>query len=362
MVVHTSLFSCNISRLHDKMLYSLLALFVFVVISLPEVYDKTNKLTNTYNSTTKCPSSKGKFIHSLLFFIILFILTKLYEMRRFGTSNDGLVAKFVFCATLIYFALSSSDSYAISRSVLQADIASVEGCPNTKGILIHGLMFLAVMVLVMYFPKDQCPCPVVEQYNDGFDRDCTKYGDAQSCMANPNCGFCVSKNKHDTDNITTSCVVDNDDKTNHKPLFADCTTYTYGGATFIAPTQTTDTQQPASSQMELLQMLGLGKIVDAPSPSVPDPSVPDPNAQDPNIPDPSVTNPGTNENDDTVTTNNVSDFSYASNCGAYSNDQNACLNNVNCVVCGDDCVEGDEYGPYNVELDCKDKFMYKRGY
>ncbi len=348
MPTHVSLFGPDNHFLDDKLFYSLIALFIFVIVSLPDVYEKTNKFMSTFNSDTKCPKSEGKFVHTILFFILLFIATRFYEKYRFGIARNSHIIKYVFYASLIYFALSSSDSYLLSKKIIPIEIASSAGCPNINGILIHGMIFLTIITLVMYFPKDVCNS--VESYNNGFDKDCSKNKDEHSCLANPNCGYCVSKNEHGT---TSSCVVDNDDKQNHRPLFATCSAYKYGDVTFVYP-DTEQGSQPASSQLSLMQLLGLGTIANTSDISAM-PAVPI--SQTPN----NVGN-SKNENDESVTTNNSVDFSYANDCSSFSGNQSACLQNVNCVVCGDDCTEGDEFGPYSHDADCKGKLMYKRPY
>lgn len=361
MPKHISLFGSEIANLNDKLFYSLVALFVFVLVSLPDMYKRTNKFTKTFNTTTNCPNSEGKFLHSILFFVVLYVITKLYERQRFGVSRNGHIVKYVFYATLLFFALSSSDSYVLSRKYLSVNLASENGCPNLNGVLLHGLIFLVIATLIMYFPRDPCPVNVLELYNNGFDRNCSALADKNSCLQNPNCGFCTSINRHET---KTSCVIDNNNKKDHKPLFENCTTYEYGDTIFVSPDAkslanppaqpppTNDqqspppVQQPIESQLSWLKMFGLGTVI-SPNPE--------------NVDKKSNIGNSKNENDSSVMSNNSVDFSYATNCEAHSGNNQSCLGNVNCVVCGDDCTEGDEFGPYN-NADCKGKFMYKRPY
>jgi hypothetical protein len=34
-------------------------------------------------------------------------------------------------------------------------LANQSGCPNVMGVIVHGIVFMVVLLLVMYFPKDE---------------------------------------------------------------------------------------------------------------------------------------------------------------------------------------------------------------
>ena len=401
MVQRVSIFSKDVSPLNDKLFYSLMALFVFVITSLPQLYNSTNKFTATFDGATNCPKPAGKFIHAILFYILLYVVTRIYERLRFGVGSfhSGLIAKYVLYATLLYLVLSSSESYQLSSSAFPE--LSVAGCPTIKGIITHSIVFLVVLTLLMYLPRDSCGI-ALETYNSGFDRECDKLSTEKACLSNPNCGFCISKNKRGS---KATCVVDNDNKTNHRPLFAECNEYKYGGTTFSAPSAQQTTQQavpqaapqavPQTTQQtapqaksqtnnsesslsqqlaDWLQMLGLATPLQqssnvpvwgqSPEPAGSTQAVPPgtPQAVQPILNTETAVGNSANDNNSSVASNNASDFLFATDCAIYSGNTQDCLRQINCAVCDTDCVEGDERGPYDTSLDCKGKFLYRRPY
>lgn len=135
---------------NKKLYYSAWAALVFVVVSLPQVYNLTNMVAPT--SINGCPSPVGLLLHTLVFFAILFFLMKAVTMTR-TTKSDGLMAKYAFYSALIFFLLASREMYSVTGSVIPG-LADMNGCPTLTGVLVHGLVYLVVLVLVMYFPKD----------------------------------------------------------------------------------------------------------------------------------------------------------------------------------------------------------------
>lgn len=146
---------------NKKITYSALAALVFLGVSLPQTYQQTNKLThlvksvefNTITMDGECPTPGGKFLHTGVFFVILYFLMKFLNN---GDLTDGLIAKYSFYSTLIFFLLTSNDTYYMTSSLPGlGDLTNNSGCPTRKGVFIHALVFLVVLTLVMYFPKDQ---------------------------------------------------------------------------------------------------------------------------------------------------------------------------------------------------------------
>lgn len=140
--------------LKTKLYYSAIAALIFVAVSLPQVYSVTDMAIDTYNPSTNCPSPLGKFLHSGVFCIILFLIMKIMNGGMKGALSNGLMAKYSFYSTLVFFLLSSSDSYMLTNSVI-GGLSNQLGCPTTSGIIVHALVYLVVLTLVMYFPKDE---------------------------------------------------------------------------------------------------------------------------------------------------------------------------------------------------------------
>ena len=139
---------------NKKITYSALSAVVFMAVSLPQTYQKTDNLLNfsTTQGSTNCPSPAGKFFHTGVFFVILYFLMKFLNKSNL---SDGLIAKYSFYSTLIFFLLTSSDAYALTSSVNSfGDLVDVGGCPTQKGVIVHGIVYLVLLTLVMYFPKD----------------------------------------------------------------------------------------------------------------------------------------------------------------------------------------------------------------
>ena len=148
---------------NKKVTYSALSAVIFMAVSLPQTYQGVENVSNSAlsylpgqtslkNVEGNCPTASGKFLHTGVFFVILYFLMKWLNRSKL---SDGLIAKYSFYTTLIFFLLSSSDSYALSSRIpYLEDNVDEFGCPSRKGVLVHGLVFLVILTLVMYFPKD----------------------------------------------------------------------------------------------------------------------------------------------------------------------------------------------------------------
>ena len=141
--------------LKKKLLHASLGACLFVLVSLPQVYSGTNThfMPTTFDN---CPTPAGKFLHSALFFVLNFLVMKYMATNNYlnmANLSDGLLAKYAFIGTLLFFLVSSSDTYMLTHNVYSG-LSTPFGCPNLSGVLVHGLVFLVILVLVMYFPKD----------------------------------------------------------------------------------------------------------------------------------------------------------------------------------------------------------------
>ena len=145
-------------KAHKLLYHAAITALVFVVVSLPLIYSYTSRASRVVGTelvNKDCPTSEGKFVHSLLFFVVVFVICKIHNTYALpeDMKSSALMAKHAFYAALIYFFLSSTDAYLLSRKVIP-DAADEKGCPSLRGILLHGVVFLAVFLLVSYFPKD----------------------------------------------------------------------------------------------------------------------------------------------------------------------------------------------------------------
>lgn len=149
---------------NKKLTYSALSAVVFMAVSLPQTYQGVEDVSNSALSYLpgqlsvdtiqgNCPTASGKFLHTGVFFVVLYFLMKWLNKSDL---SDGLIAKYSFYTTLLFFLLTSSDTYALTSQLpSMGDLVGADGCPTKKGVLVHGLVFLVVLTLVMYFPKDE---------------------------------------------------------------------------------------------------------------------------------------------------------------------------------------------------------------
>lgn len=138
----------------NKLIWGAISAAIFVMASAPQVYAQTSRLTLT--ASDNCPTPTGKFIHAALFFGVLYFVMKLSASQKWlqmEGKSDGLMAKWAFHATLLFFLVASSDTYRLTNGLISG-VSNEFGCPEMKGILIHGLVFMALVVLMMYLPKD----------------------------------------------------------------------------------------------------------------------------------------------------------------------------------------------------------------
>jgi hypothetical protein len=138
---------------NKKVTYAALSALVFMAVSLPQTYQQTDRLPYVNTVTGTCPTPVGKLVHTGTFFVVLYFLMKFLNKTRL---SDGLIAKYSFYSTLIFFALNSTETYALTSQLpgIGSGILDVSGCPSKQGVMIHTVVYLVVLTLVMYFPKD----------------------------------------------------------------------------------------------------------------------------------------------------------------------------------------------------------------
>lgn len=142
------------SQISKKLMCSALAAAIFILVSLPQVYGQTDKFINTF--ADGCPTSEGKYLHAAVFFGLVFALMKLGAALKWSgmeEKSDAVHAKYAFYATLLFFVLTSTDSYYLSGKLWNG--LAERGCPNVSGVIVHGVVFMVVLFLVMFFPKDE---------------------------------------------------------------------------------------------------------------------------------------------------------------------------------------------------------------
>lgn len=135
------------STFYAKLAISLSSAIPFVIFNLPFTYNLTDKFMNTFNKSTGCATPLGILLHTLAFFCFSY-----FTMR--GPSSKGLKSKFSFYGALIFFLVSSPVTFQFVRSILGNYISNAAGCPTILGILLHALVYAAVLTGAMYFPPE----------------------------------------------------------------------------------------------------------------------------------------------------------------------------------------------------------------
>lgn len=142
----------------NKFIWSSVGAAVFVMVSIPQLYSVSN--SRAFGTLGKpCPTPYSKFLHAGLFFLINFLIMAVVSVASKNGSDRlpmGLVAKYSFYATLLFFLVSSSDAYAVT-SIIPKLSEKVDGgyCPTIVGVLVHGVVFVLLLVAMMYMPKDK---------------------------------------------------------------------------------------------------------------------------------------------------------------------------------------------------------------
>lgn len=147
------------NRLYGNLIPASVATGLFVLASLPTVYGWTiaaeSRLTDM--GTPPCPSStlSTRLIHMLLYYGVLYGISYYLESRKEEALRlpPGVIAKQTFYRTLLFFVLTSPESYNLTGKAI-SDL-SPNNCPSLKGVFVHAVLFLVVVTLTMYFPPDQ---------------------------------------------------------------------------------------------------------------------------------------------------------------------------------------------------------------
>jgi hypothetical protein len=129
--------------LGSKVMWSSISALLFVVLSSPYVYSLTARVLPT--SVNGCPTTVGLFLHAAVFMLVKFLIMKFASSEKLTTE---LMLKYAFYGTLLFLVLAGTDAYRLTG------LAS-NGCPELKGLLLHGVVYMVLLVAMMSFPKDQ---------------------------------------------------------------------------------------------------------------------------------------------------------------------------------------------------------------
>jgi len=134
---------------NQKLYHSAISSCVFLFASLPYGYGKTNSFIS---ATGNCPTYKSKLLHTLGFFAL-----SLLVMKFVGKSEKplSLMVKYATYASLLFFLLSSTEAFILTRNLVSNSLADEEGCPTLTGVVVHTVVYCTALLGLMSLPKDQ---------------------------------------------------------------------------------------------------------------------------------------------------------------------------------------------------------------
>jgi len=147
-----------------KLYISLSSSIFFLLLSTPTTYKITNSLFNRFNVTNKdiifdpitnCPTDFGHLIHTILFFIIIYLnMIMKNQFDTFDKKSLTILLKFALYGSLIYYFITNNATYRLTSKYINYSIANDQGCPTHLGLLIHTIIYTIILMLVMYLPED----------------------------------------------------------------------------------------------------------------------------------------------------------------------------------------------------------------
>lgn len=136
----------------NKMFYSFLSSLVFIAVSLPQIYNATDKLTNVDFEIADCPTSIGHLVHTLVFFLL--IVAMIFIINRYFNENEllsyGQIVNYSLTSALVFYLVSNSELYALTSELFTGTIS---GCPNIGAILLHSIVYGLILFGIMYLPN-----------------------------------------------------------------------------------------------------------------------------------------------------------------------------------------------------------------
>lgn len=134
---------------------------VFLILSSPWVYDKTNMLTEKVGSSTwdnNCPTAFGRILHTLVFVLAVYLILVGRKLALKESLDIPKLWKISFVSGLLYFFLSSGAMFHLTNQ-LAGKVGQELGvkhelltCPNNKGLVLHAIVFGLVLFGWMFLP------------------------------------------------------------------------------------------------------------------------------------------------------------------------------------------------------------------
>ena len=133
---------------------------LFVLITHPNIMSKSGVIVGDVKEVKEGEASTSVstgFIHSTIFFVVNCIFLKLLSSSKcfnFENTTNIDIIKYSFVNTLLFFALSNSDTYKLTRNLLGGELVSPEGVPQGHAVIAHGIVFLVILILISFVPNE----------------------------------------------------------------------------------------------------------------------------------------------------------------------------------------------------------------
>lgn len=146
------------ATIQEKAFYALISAVIFVLVSNQYTYSAVDYVFGNSNliALGGCPTTIGLFLHSLVFFLLQFLVMWYFDSRKpiDQQISKTMMAKYSFYGTLLFFIVSNPETYKLVNMIGLGKLGDGAGCPNVGGLLLHTVVFFLLVFGVMFFPKD----------------------------------------------------------------------------------------------------------------------------------------------------------------------------------------------------------------
>jgi hypothetical protein len=154
--------SDNSKTVTKKLLASFMSTAVFIMVAHPQTYKLVDDIFSYFTNTSgsifndNCPTVAGTFVHLIVFFVLSFLSMHIRNNKRNEDDrlSKGLMVKYSFYGSLIWFLLSNNKTYQITNGIING-LSSQDGCPTNNGVIVHAIVYFAILYGVMTLPKDR---------------------------------------------------------------------------------------------------------------------------------------------------------------------------------------------------------------
>ncbi len=136
--------------LQNSLRHATVASLLFAVVSLPQIYNKSNELLF---QSGNCPNYKSKLMHFIVFLCLAVLIIK-YVMNLQKKFSD--IIGYVLYASLLYYFISSQELYQLTDSIFGGIVKISNGnCPTMSGIALHTIVYMLCLASwQLYFPSE----------------------------------------------------------------------------------------------------------------------------------------------------------------------------------------------------------------